>query len=551
MLSSRFGTMERKSKGFGARVSKFYEAIENVYTRLIKWALHHRLAIVLGTIIVFLVSVIGLTPLIGTELSPEVDQGEITISAEMPVGTNLWVTDSAVRKLEKIIEEEVPEIEIMATSLGSGGSGFSALFMSTAGPHAAQIWLELGHLENRDRTVFDIQRDLRPKIMNTIPGLKVSFEQDDFAMFGGGSAIEVKIFGYSREKAQMLSDELIAKMTEIPGVVDIESSLSEGKPEYQLMIDRRKAANFGITPYQIGSELRSRLEGTVAGQYRVEGDEFNIKVMVDEKYHEDIKQIAMMTITTPLGEVPLRNFIKDTIAVGPVQIEHEDNKRVVTITAGVEGRDMGSVAGDVQKVIDQIQKPADFIIEMGGGFEEQMNTFRDLGFVILLALVLVYMIMVGQFESFKEPFIIMFTIPLAIIGVVWMLFFTNTTINMQSLMGVLLLGGIVVNNGIVYITYTNQLRRIHGYSLFDAVAEAGRVRLRPILMTAFTTSFGLIPMALGIGAGNELRAPMARSVIGGLLLSTFLTLVFIPVIYTLFERKKKQPAEAKATVVTK
>jgi HAE1 family hydrophobic/amphiphilic exporter-1 len=200
---------------------------------------------------------------------------------------------------------------------------------------------------------------------------------------------------------------------------------------------------------------------------------------------------------------------------------------------------MGSVAADVQKIVENLQKPADFIVEMGGGFKEQMNTFRDLGFIILLALVLVYMIMVGQFESFKEPFIIMFTVPLALIGVVWMLFFTGTTINMQSLMGVLLLGGIVVNNAIVYITYTNQLRREQGMSLFDSVVEAGRVRLRPILMTALTTSFGLIPMALGIGAGSEMRAPMARSVIGGLLLSTFLTLVFIPVIYTLFERKKK------------
>lgn len=266
--------------------------------------------------------------------------------------------------------------------------------------------------------------------------------------------------------------------------------------------------------------------------------------MLDKKYRNDLKKITSMTITTPVGEIPLQNFITDTLAVGPVQIKHEDNKRVVSITGSVEGRDMGSVAGEVQKIVDNTQVPADFTIEMGGGFEQQMEMFGDLGLVILLAIALVYMIMVGQFESFKEPFIIMFTIPLAIIGVLWMLFFTGTTINMQSLMGVLLLGGIVVNNAIVYITYVNQLRRRQGMSVFDSVVEAGRVRLRPILMTALTTSFGLIPMALGIGAGNELRAPMARSVIGGLMVSTFLTLVFIPVLYTLFERKKK-PAPAK------
>ncbi len=265
--------------------------------------------------------------------------------------------------------------------------------------------------------------------------------------------------------------------------------------------------------------------------------------MFKKEYHDDVKKISSMTITTPMGEVPIVNFIKDTIAAGPVKIEHEDNYRLVTVSGNIEGRDQGSVASDVQKILNAIPKPAEFTIELSGGYEEQVNTFRDLFMVIILAIVLVYMIMVGQFESFREPFIIMFTIPLALIGVLWMLFFTGTTLNMQSLLGVLLLGGIVVNNAIVYITYANQLRRKQSLKCMDAVIEAGRVRMRPILMTAFTTSFGLIPMALGIGAGNELRAPMARSVIGGLMVATFLTLVFIPVLYTLFERKKDKACE--------
>jgi HAE1 family hydrophobic/amphiphilic exporter-1 len=409
--------------------------------------------------------------------------------------------------------------------------------------------IQLPQREKRARSVFDIQRDLRPKIENIIPGLKVTYSQDDFSMFGGGAAIEIKIFGYSREKAENISEQLMDTLQTVEGLVGLESSFGEGKPEYQLLIDRRKAANFGLTPYQIGAVLRSRLEGSVASQFREEGDEYDIKLMIDKKYRNDLKKLISMTITTPVGEVPLQNFIKDTISIGPVSIDHEDNKRIVTITGSVEGRDMGSVAAEVQKIVENVQKPADFIVEMGGGFAEQMNTFKDLGLVILLALALVYMIMVGQFGSFKEPFIIMFTVPLALIGVVWMLFLTGTTINMQSLMGVLLLGGIVVNNAIVYITYTNQLRREQDMSLFDSVVEAGRVRLRPILMTALTTSFGLIPMALGIGAGSEMRAPMARSVIGGLLLSTFLTLVFIPVIYTLFERKKKTGKPEKAKII--
>jgi HAE1 family hydrophobic/amphiphilic exporter-1 len=540
MLSVRFGTVTRREerKGFGRTIAQFYEGIEHLYTRILCWALGHKKIIIFGTLGVFIVS-LSLIRFIGTELSPEIDQGEIIINAEMPVGTNLWVTDSAVQKLEQIVVSEVPELEILSTSIGSGGGGFTSLFSSTTGPHAAQLWLELVNRQERNRSVKKIQQDLRPKIVNAIPGLKVTFGGSEFEMFGGGSAIDVKIIGYDLEKAQALSDELMKKMSEVKGLVDLESSIGEGKPEYRLVIDRRKAANFGLTPYQIGATLRSRVEGIVASQYRKEGDEYNIRIMFDKQYRNNLKEIIAMTITTPLGEVPLQNFIRDTIAVGPVQIEHEDNERVVSITGGVEGRDEGSVAGEVQKIVKNTQVPVDFRIEMGGGFKQQTETFRDLGFVILLAIVLVYMIMVGQFESFKEPFIIMFTIPLAIIGVLWMLFFTGTTINMQSLLGVLLLGGIVVNNAIVYITYVNQLNRERGMSIFDAIVEAGRVRLRPILMTALTTIFGLIPMALAIGSGNEIRAPMARSVIGGLLLSTFLTLIFIPVLYTLFERKKK------------
>jgi HAE1 family hydrophobic/amphiphilic exporter-1 len=543
MLSVRFKSVKRRK--FGAKLNQFYTGLEGKYVQLIRWALNHRLIVVLGTIGVFVVSLF-LIPFIGTELSPDVDQGEIIIDAEMPVGTNLWVTDSAVRQLEKIVLDEVPEIEILSTSIGSGEGGFSSLFSATTGPHASQIYLELVYREQRNRSVKQIQRDLRPKITGIIPGLKVKYATQQFSMFGGGRPIEIKILGYDFAQANRLSDLLMDTLQSVEGLVDLESSIAEGKPELRLVIDRQKAANFGLTPYQIGQVLRTRVEGVVASQFRRRGNEYDIKIMYDKKYRDNLNEVSSMTITTPMGEVPIQNFIKDTIAVGPVKIDHEDNYRLVTVSGNIEGRDQGSVARDVQNILNTIPVPANFTLELAGGYEEQVETFQDLFFVIILAIVLVYMIMVGQFESFKEPFIIMFTIPLALIGVLWMLFFTGTTLNMQSLLGVLLLGGIVVNNAIVYITYANQLRRQEGLACMDAVVEAGRVRMRPILMTAFTTSFGLIPMALAIGAGNELRAPMARSVIGGLMVATFLTLVFIPVIYTLFERKKDKACEVPA-----
>lgn len=542
MLSAKFlgEKIVQRGEGVGRTFGKFYEKVEEIYGRVIEWALRHRLAVILGTIIVFVVS-FGLLPFIGAEFLPSRDQGEIYISAEMPMGTKLATTDSAVTKLEKLLIDAIPEAEVMSTSIGSG-TGFEALFGSALGPHASRISIWLVDREKRNRSQIQIQDDIRP-LFNKVPGLKVSFSTESFESFFGGSPIEIKIIGYDLDKAKKLSDEIITAIDTVKGITDIQSSFEAGKPELQLVIDRQKAANFGLTPYQVGAALRSRIAGTIASQYRKGEKQYDIRIQLDERYRDNLQKVRSMTITTPLGEVPLRNFVKDTISTGPVVIEHEDNDRIIKITTGVTGRDLNSVAFDVNKILKDIPKPADLKVEMGGGFQQMQNTFRDFGYVILLAIVLIYMIIAGQFESFKEPFIIMFTIPLALIGVLWMLFFTGTSLNLQSLLGVLLLGGIVVNNAIVYITYTNQLRREQGLPLYEAVVQAGKVRLRPILMTAFTTSFGLIPMALALGAGNELRAPLARSVIGGLLLSTFLTLVFIPVLYTLFERKKK--AESK------
>ncbi|MCK4940869.1 efflux RND transporter permease subunit, partial [candidate division WOR-3 bacterium] len=283
MLTVRFGAVKRREErtGFSNKLGRFYERLEGTYTRLIRWALGHRKTVIFGTIAVFVVSLF-LIPFIGTELSPEMDQGEIIINAEMPVGTNLWVTDSVVKKLEAIIIEEVPELEIISTSIGAGEGGFTSLFAATSGPHAAEIWLELVHRAERSRSVKQIQRDLRPKIMNIIPGLKVTYGGSEFEMFGGGSDIKVEIFGYDREKARRISDEVMEKIQDVEGLVDIESSLSEGKPELRLVIDRRKAANFGLTPYQIGTVLRSRIEGIIASQYRKEGDEYNMRIMLDE-----------------------------------------------------------------------------------------------------------------------------------------------------------------------------------------------------------------------------------------------------------------------------
>ena len=538
MLTAKFLKLKKEPGPVELFVKNYYKKIENFYLRIIRWALNHRRTTIFGTAGLFVISLFLLL-FIGAELTPEADQGQIQIQAEMPVGTNLATTDSAVNILAKIISEEVPEMRVMSINVGAG-TGITSMFSGqTQGSHTASITIRLVPREERKRTAKQIQHDLRAKI-NSIPGLLCRFtSQTTTMLMGTGKPIEIKVFGYDLSDATRLNNELLKRLKGVKGLVDLESDLNQGLPEIQFIIDREKASQFGLTPYQIGLALRSRIEGIIASQYRISGDEYDMRVILKKEFRDTPQKIAGFTIPTPLGEVPIRNFLKDTTTTGPTKISHEDTYRVFKISGNVEGRDQNSVARDVQKVLSEIPLPPGFKFELGGGYEQMQTTFRDIGLVILLAVFLVYIIMVGQFESLKEPFIIMFSIPLALIGVLWILFFTNTTINMQSLLGVLLLAGVVVNNAIVYVDYTNQLRRNQKMPLYDALIEAGRVRLRPILMTALTTIFGLIPMALGIGSGAELRAPMARSVIGGLTFSTFLTLVFIPTLYLVIERRTK------------
>jgi HAE1 family hydrophobic/amphiphilic exporter-1 len=518
-----------------------YKKLETLYVRIVTWALHHQKTVIWSTVLVFVISM-SLIVFTGFELMPHGDQGEINLTAEMPLGTNLAATDSAIAKLEQIILKEVPENKVLTVSVGAG-EGMGSLFGGASGPHAASVNIFLVHREKRKRSDAEIQSMLRSKI-STIPGLKVSFITQSLAtMFGGGKAIEIKLLGYDQEKAVAFSELLIDSLKTIRGLTDLASDFIRGKPEYRMLIDREKAAGFGLTPYQVGSALRARIEGVVATKYRKSGEEYDIKIRFDDKSVANLERIRTMTIATPVGEVPLRNFLADTVAGGPVSIKHENSQRLITVTGNVENRDLNSVARDVRRRLSKLIPPPGITPALSGSYEQMQSTFRDLGFVIVLSLILVYMIMAAQFESFKEPFIIMFTIPLGLIGVMWALFFTKTTVSMQSLLGVLILGGVVVNNAIVYIDYVNQLRRKEGMSLFDALVEAGRVRLRPILMTALTTIAGLIPMALAVGSGNEMRAPMSRSLIGGLTVATFLTLVVIPVLYMMFEKGKNHKPE--------
>jgi HAE1 family hydrophobic/amphiphilic exporter-1 len=333
----------------------------------------------------------------------------------------------------------------------------------------------------------------------------------------------------------------MALVEEVDGVTDARLSREIGTPEEIIVIDRQKAADMKLTVSQIANTLQTFLTGTRASNYREGGDEFWIRVKVQDAEQMSLDDLLNLTLTNSDGlPVMLKNVVNVQPRRGPVLIQRKDQERIVTVSANISGRDMGSIIGDIQEKLRSLPVPRDFLILFTGDYEEQQKAFRELLLGLILALMLVYMVMASLYESLRDPFVVMFSIPLAAIGVILILFLTNTTFNVQSYIGCIMLGGIVVNNAILLVDYTNLLRRRDKMPLREAIEEAGRRRLRPILMTATTTIFALIPLALGLSEGGEAQAPMARAVIGGLLSSTLITLVIIPVMYSVIEGMGKK-----------
>jgi HAE1 family hydrophobic/amphiphilic exporter-1 len=547
MLASRFLKLKpagAEERGVRAWSERTFKQVEAAYSRLIGWGIGHRRLVIVLTVIILALS-LGLIPLIGTEFMPRQFTKYTEVYAEMPIGTSLEKTNQAVTRIEQyVVDKWGSELKSVLVQVGGGTSVFAAIF-GGARASTAEIDLVLG--DKSKFSILDIEKDVRD-FAGSIPGIRVRTGTQagmDMA-FGGGAPLQVEIIGHDLDVADSLTRLVIATIETLPGVVDVKASREEGDPEIQLLVDRERAALYGLTPYQVGSALRTQLEGSVATQYRLGGKEYDVLLRLRKDQRTEIGDILATSINSPTGPVLLKNVVTPRAGTSPLTIEHKNTERIVKIEGNVVGQAAGRVGGLAQQAVAKIVPPPGFTIAVAGSFEEMMKSFRDLGFAALLAILLVFMVMASQFESFRDPFIILFTIPFAGIGVLWALALTHTTLSVVSGVGVLVLVGIVVNNGIVYVDYVNQLRRDQGMPLEDAVREGGRVRLRPILMTAFTTIFGLLPLALRIGQGSEFWSPLGRAVIGGMVVSTFLTLVFIPVLYTSFEKGAERRRQARA-----
>jgi len=459
------------------------------------------------------------------------------------VGIQIGLFSQKMEQVEKLIRQAVPECRCMVVSIG--GHGWHA-----AGVNEAEIRMSLSPVSERTRSSEQIAGVLR-KALAQLPGITVrtragtGLDMLRRMMSQGGEKIEVEVRGHDLATADELALQVQRVVEAVPGITDTKISRESGTPEEQVLVDRAKAADLKLTVSQIAGMLQTVLSGTEAGMYREGGDEYTILVKVKDPEKLSIQELLDLTITNSDHEpIVLRNVVNLHPRRGPVLIERKDQERMVVVSANLAGRDMGSVMKDIDGQLKTIPLPRDFALMFGGDWEEQQKAFRELLLSFVLALVLVYMVMACQFESLRDPFVVMFSVPLAVIGVTLALFLTGTTFNIQSFIGCIMLGGIVVNNAILLVDHTNLLRRRDGMPLRQAIEEAGRRRLRPILMTASTTVLGLLPLALGLGEGGEAQAPMARAVIGGLLSSTLITLVFVPVMYSLFERKlsKAEPA---------
>ena len=534
---------------------RFLAWLAEAYGGIIGWSLDHRLAVT-----AIAVALIGfaywMAPLVGVELEPQVDEGQIRVNVELESGTHADQTKEVIDEMYGIVKREVPEAEYIMTEAGSNSP-----FRSIA-THLGEMRITLIDQSQRERSAAQIANRIRPMLMAVVPGSQVrtrisggSFgRRRGGGADGGGDRLTVEIRGHDQEVAQQLALAVRDTMLGIPGVAEAQLSRKPGTPEMLVRVDRLKAASMGMTVQEVADTLETAVGGRRTSFFREEGDEYDIVVRLREEDRLAIGQVGEIPLRQPTGGlISADQVVRLTRQEGPVEIERVDQERIVYVSGTIADRDLGSIVGDLQEALAGIPKPLGYEFRLGGEYEDQVEAFNDLMFAAILAFVLVYMVMAAQFESLRDPFIIIFSIPLAAIGVVTMLVLTGTTFNMQGFLGVIVLVGIVVNNAIVLVDYTNQLRRDHGYSIRDAVVTAGSRRLRPILMTTVTTVLGLTPMALGIGEGSELQVPMARVVIGGLLTSTMITLVFIPVVYAtleeLGERASRRREEALANAL--
>ena len=519
----------------GAKEERFYAQLKHLHQQAVAYTLRHRwltLSLAFG---VFLFS-LYLLQFAGGEFLPKLDETYTTAVLRMEQGTPLEQTTAFVNKIEKAILSE-PEGRSVLSLVGlSEVSQFDLIMgVGPSGVNEAEIFYEIASKKERKRSGVQFMDVVRSKIPKLVNGTFFFLQTTDYMTMGGERPIEIKLFGRDLNELKQKSDEIVRKLRNIKGVTDIENALKMGKPELQITVDRVKASTQGITVRDVADTVETAFLGKEVSKYREEGDEYDVRVRLSEKDRQSFENLSDVLISSPQGfQVNLSDIAKIEEGRGPVKIQREDQQRVAVISADTYGRDMGSVMGDIRQMLGTLKLPEGYYARLGGSLETMQEFQVTMFWTLLLVTILVYMVMASQFESLFHPFAIMFTVPMAIIGVVVFLLLTGTTVNVMSFIGMMILMGVVVNNGIVMVDYINHLRA-NGLDKNIAIIEGSATRLRPILMTSLTTIFGLIPMIISRGEGSELFAPLGITLFGGMISATFLTLLVLPVIYSMVD----------------
>ena len=529
-----------KKLTFDKTIGRLFNTIEAAYANLLRWCLSHKRITMLIAFAFFVVSLLPfLTGKIGMDFMKEQDNGRISISAELQRGTRIEETLKTARQMEEDIYRILgDDVIVVSTSAGSNDdAGMSALFNSTTN-NKISMTIRCTKKYERRRTIFEMQEDLR-QCFADYPEL-VNYQVTSGGGMGGGSnnSLSVEIYGYDFDQTTAFTNELRQRvMNNVPGARDTKISRDEDRAELKITFDKQKLALHGLNGSTVALYVRNRVNGMAAGFLKEDGEEYNIVVRLKEEYRSSITDIEQLSIPTATGSIiKLEELAKVEEYWCPPTIERKNRQRYLTLTVMPYRTSLQQLAMGVQHELDQMNIPAEIHVALAGNYKDQQDSTRDMMLLGALILMLVYIVMASQFESFAKPFIIMFSIPFAISGVSLMMFFTGQNIDMIGMLGLVLLIGIVVKNGIVLVDYINLMRE-RGIALNEAIALSGQSRIRPVLMTAFTTILGMIPMATSTSEGSEMWTTMGLVVIGGLTVSTFVTLIVVPVLYGVFNRR--------------
>ena len=531
-------------------IDRALDAFSNFYSRVIGWCIRHRKLVTLGAFAIIVAVIALLAPKLTTGYFPNSDSGRLSVSVELPVGTSQEVTGKFAHELYARFKAEIPEIRVFEYRFGQADSDNAMASSRNNGSYLISMNINLGSMEERERSASDIANVIRAELKE-YPEIHRAQVTEGMGGMGGATTVQLEIYGYDFDETDRIAKEIQGKMNASGDFVQVVLSRDEYTPEYQVDFDREKLALNGLKSTTAANAFSAAMSGSVMSYFREEGDEYNIRVRYAKEFRSSVADIENMVITTPMGRsIRIKELGTVVESKVPPTIERKNRERYITVTGiTAKGVAMSKGVERVRDIIKTVNIPNNVTTEMAGDYEDQQDMMKDLVTLLLLILILLYMVMAAQFENFVNPFVIMFSVPFGFMGVVLGLWATGTTLDIMSMIGILILIGIVVNNGIVLIDYTNLMRE-RGMSVLEAAETASRSRLRPILMTTLTTVIGMLPLALGRGEGSEMWRSLGMTVAWGLTFSTVVTLILIPTIYCIFgtrqERRQLRAAEAES-----